>query len=134
MVHKRTKEGWEGIPAQQYKDQPGTWMGVSRFTFEPLASTDFEMRYFEIEPEGYTSLEEHEHEHCVFVISGHGEVWLDQIWQPIAVSDFVYVAPWQKHQFRNSGNVPFGFVCVVDRVRDRPQVSSSCDLPDPSRI
>lgn len=129
MVYKRNENGWAGIERQVYKDEPGTWEGVSRFTFSPDALTQFEMRYFEITPGGYTSREEHEHEHCVVVVSGRGEVWLDGEWQSIGQDDYVQVRGWQMHQFRASEDSPLGFICVVDRVRDRPQLASSCDLP-----
>ncbi|MBI2536308.1 MAG: cupin domain-containing protein, partial [Gemmatimonadetes bacterium] len=36
--------------------------------------------------------------------------------------DCVYVAPGTTHQFRATGTEPLGFLCMVDRVRDRPQV------------
>lgn len=129
MVHKREGSGWQGVDRQVYKDEPGTWEGVSRFTFSPTALTQFEMRFFEVEAGGYTSLEEHEHEHCVFIVSGRGEVWLEEKWQELAPGDFVQVKGWQTHQFKASPTESLGFVCVVDRVRDRPQVKSSCDLP-----
>jgi len=33
----------------------------------------------------------------------------------------VYVDTLEPHQLRNSGAEPFGFYCIVDRERDRPQ-------------
>jgi len=39
--------------------------------------------------------------------------------------DTVYVAPWTPHQFLAVGTEPFGFFCIVDAERDRPQLVSS---------
>jgi len=34
----------------------------------------------------------------------------------------VYIAPGDPHQFRNDeGDEPFGFLCIVNAERDRPQ-------------
>ena len=34
--------------------------------------------------------------------------------------DVAYVAPLEPHQLRNETDRPFGFFCIVDRLRDRP--------------
>jgi mannose-6-phosphate isomerase-like protein (cupin superfamily) len=39
----------------------------------------------------------------------------------INVNDIAYVQPSQPHQLRNPGAENFGFFCIVDRQRDRPQ-------------
>ncbi len=51
-----------------------------------------------------------------------GKVVLGEETHAIARFDCVYVAPGTQHQFRATGREPLGFLCVVDRVRDRPQV------------
>jgi oxalate decarboxylase/phosphoglucose isomerase-like protein (cupin superfamily) len=35
--------------------------------------------------------------------------------------DAVYVPPLTPHRWTNGGDEPFGFLCTVDRDRDRPQ-------------
>src|SRR3954468_515192 len=60
---------WQGVEEKPYK-QGGGWEGVARF---PLAARDgFELRYFEIAPGGYSSLEKHEHAHVVIALRGRG--------------------------------------------------------------
>ena len=56
--------------------------------------------------------------------------------------DTVYVAPWTPHQFLAGDDGPFGFFCIVDAERDRPQavsqqegqlaqaVGAQSDIPD----
>jgi quercetin dioxygenase-like cupin family protein len=82
--------------------------------------TNFQVRYFEIAPAGFTTLEHHRHEHAVVVLRGRGEVRLGDAWHEVGFGDVVYVAPDEVHQLRNPGAEPFGFLCMVDAERDRP--------------
>jgi len=113
---------WQGVPVADYKSSADHWAGVSRMVLVGDAGekTHFQLRYFEIAPGGFSSLEHHEHEHAVFVVRGQGEVQLgDQVYQ-VGFGDTIYVAPQEAHQFRNPRQEPFGFLCVVDAERDRP--------------
>jgi quercetin dioxygenase-like cupin family protein len=84
-------------------------------------STRFHVRYFEIAPGGFTSLERHQHEHVVVVLRGRGHVQLGGQVHVVGYGDTVYVAPQESHQFRNaSADEPFGFLCIVDAERDGP--------------
>jgi ribulose-bisphosphate carboxylase large chain len=85
-------------------------------------TTAFHVRYFEIAPGGFTSLEEHGHEHVVLVLRGRGQVRLGGAAAELSFGDLVYVAPRESHQFWNDSAEPFGFLCIVDAVRDRPVV------------
>ena len=78
------------------------------------------MRYFEIEPGGYSSLEKHVHEHVVIGVRGNGVLVNSTGIHELGVHDIAYVKPLEQHQLRNNGDVPFGFYCIVDRKRDRP--------------
>jgi ribulose-bisphosphate carboxylase large chain len=116
---------WQGIPVAPYKEAGDHWRGVRRTVLVGQAGerTAFQVRYFEIAPGGYSSLEEHEHEHAVVVLRGRGEVRLGEAVHDLGFGDTVYVAPREVHQFRNpSAAEPFGFLCVVDAERDRPRV------------
>jgi quercetin dioxygenase-like cupin family protein len=116
--------GWEGIQALAYKPAADHHCGVVRNTLigDSGERTAFHVRYFEIAPGGFTSLERHEHEHVVIVLRGGGEVRLGVERHPLAFGDAVYVAPWETHQLHNpSSSEPFGFLCLVDACRDAPQ-------------
>jgi mannose-6-phosphate isomerase-like protein (cupin superfamily) len=58
----------------------------------------------------------------VLVIRGRGRVTLGDTSYDIAPFDCVYVSPGVAHQFRATGGEPLGFLCTVDRERDRPEV------------
>lgn len=110
-----------------YKDEPGTWVAVTRRVLHPSAQTSFETRYFEIAAGGYTSFEKHQHEHVVVVLRGSGRVRLEDTWTDIHEGDSVRVSGMTPHQFVNSSEVPFGILCIVDRDRDRPILLGSAE-------
>jgi mannose-6-phosphate isomerase-like protein (cupin superfamily) len=116
---------WRGIEPREYKTESASFVGVTRQTLigdgVGEETTSFITRYFEVEPEGYSSLERHQHPHSVVVLRGRGSVRLGDEVFDIEPFDCVYIAPGTVHQFRSGGEEPLGFLCVVDRVRDRPE-------------
>jgi ribulose-bisphosphate carboxylase large chain len=113
---------WQDIPVTGYKEAAAHWKGVSRTVLVGNAGeqTAFHVRYFEVAPGGYTSREEHAHEHVVVVLRGRGQVLFGAEVHELGFCDTVYVAPHEVHQFRNLAAEPFGFLCIVDSRRDRP--------------
>ncbi len=112
---------WADVPPVSYKNEGESWRAVTR---HPLIGapdgTPFHVRYFEVEPGGYTTHERHEHQHVVVALRGDGEVRLGNRWQAIRFGDVVFVASNDPHQFRATGDEPFGFLCIVSAERDRP--------------
>src|SRR5262245_5863437 len=101
--------GWDGIAITEYKAAAEHHCGVTRQTLigQRGETTTFHVRYFEIAPGGYSSLEHHAHEHFVIVLRGHGEVQFGDSIHDLASGDAAYVAPHEVHQFRNlSGTEP----------------------------
>lgn len=123
-VLKSEQYRWESVALREYKREEARSRGTTRQTLlgegegeEPL---NFLTRYFEIEPGGNSSLERHEHPHAVVVLRGAGRVQLGRKSHAIEPHDCVFVSPGTAHQFRAAKNEPLGFLCVVDRLRDRP--------------
>lgn len=114
---------WETVPLEEYKGDPALFEGVTRQVLlgsnEGEEALNFELRYFEVEPGGHTTLEQHQHPHAVMVLQGRGTVVLGSETRGIQPHDCVYVSPELVHQFRADCGERLGFVCVVDRVRDR---------------
>lgn len=115
---------WKGIPPKEYKDDTTCYEGVRRYSLlgegDDEQQLNFQTRYFEVSPGGYTSLEYHRHPHSVVIIRGSGEVILGNEVYAIDLHDVVFVAPGTPHQFQAGDTEPLGFLCVVDRYRDRP--------------
>lgn len=76
-------------------------------------ATHFCMRLFEIGPSGYTPLHTHDWEHEVFVHSGLGEVFMKDAWHLLQRGTAVLIPPNTTHQFRNTSDKPFVFVCLI---------------------
>ena len=114
---------WDGASDEPYKREDGDYAGVRRVNLAGMhgENTSFHFRYFEIEIGGFTTLEKHRHEHVVMVLRGRGEVQIDGQWHEVGFGDVFYVPPEAVHQLRHPGSgEPFGFVCVVDAMRDKP--------------
>ncbi len=124
-VIRSEKFRWAGVPALPYRDRPDHYRGVVRHVLlgggEAGERLTFQTRYFEVEPGGYTMLERHGHPHAVVVIRGAGTARLGDDDHAIGPFDCVYVAPDAVHQFRADRGEALGFLCIVDRVRDRPR-------------
>lgn len=119
---------WRGVPLKAYKEEPAPYRDLTRQVVlgegPGEEALQFITRYFEVLPGGYSTLEVHQHPHAVIVLRGTGHVVLGGETHSIAPFDAVYVAPGTRHQFRATGGEPLGFLCVVDRIRDRPQAVS----------
>ncbi len=123
---------WEGAIEDAYKAQGDHFRGARRQTLigEPAGQSApaFETRYFEVAPGGYTTLEQHQHAHVIVIFRGCAEIILDQELMAVEPLDCVYIAPCTWHQIHATGEEPLGFLCIVDRDRDRPQ------RPDPETL
>lgn len=119
---------WEGILPVEYKenagDAPGMgWRGVKRYSLgrPPYIGAQFALRYFEIEPGGYSSLEKHAYVHLVVVIRGRGRALVGTQVFDLKPFDVLYVPPLVPHRWLNPYEEPFGFLCPADAERDKPQ-------------
>ena len=84
----------------------------------------FAMREFEVAPGGHTPRHRHPYEHEVFVLEGEGVVVEGDREHPLKEGDVVYVAPNEVHQFRNTGDRPIRFLCLVpNSVYEAPVVA-----------
>lgn len=114
---------WEGVEPRPYKEQGTDFKGIVRHTLARGGElpAGFELRYFELAPGGYSSLEKHRHVHFVIAIRGAGKALVGDRVCELEPFDAIYVPPVTAHRFVNEGTEPFGFLCPVDAERDRPQ-------------
>lgn len=113
---------WAGVDLAPYKaadDAP--FKSISRQTLLSDPRLLAELRYFEIEPCGYSTLERHEHMHVVVVLRGGGKCLIGEEVYDLGLNDLVTIEPWTWHQFRAPRAAPLGFLCLVNAERDRPQ-------------
>jgi mannose-6-phosphate isomerase-like protein (cupin superfamily) len=113
---------WNGVPVLNYKEEGTHFKAISRqVLFEPSPKLGAELRYFEIEPGGHSTLERHDHIHSVMVIRGRGHCLVGDTVYEIADNDLVSVPTMTWHQFRATTGEPLGFLCLVNADRDRPE-------------
>ena len=129
--HRRrtAKSRWQGVDVLEYKKQTDApFLDVTRqvlFDDPALAS---QLRYFEVAPGGHTTLERHEHAHAVVVHRGAGRCLIGDRVYALSEHDLVHVPALTWHQFRADDDAPLGFLCMVNAVRDRPQLPSADDI------
>jgi quercetin dioxygenase-like cupin family protein len=106
---------WENIPLRAYGLENSTAQGATRQILigDDEGSPNFNLRYFAVQPGGHTSLDQHAHDHGVYVLHGHARLRLSEEIQEIHPGDVVYISGNEVHQFFTLGAEPFGFLCVV---------------------
>lgn len=118
---------WAGVEERVYKppaagaERGMDWRDVTRHRLGPAGDAGFELRYFELGPGGYSSLEKHAHVHLIVAVRGAGRALVGDRLVDLAPLDALYVPPGTPHRWINEGDEPFGYLCAVDAERDRPQ-------------
>ena len=106
-----------------YKDEASApFRSVTRQVLASAPDLAGELRYFEVAPGGWTTLERHQHVHAVTILRGSGHALVGEDVLEIGPLDLVSVPAMAWHQFRATSLEPLGFLCMVDAARDRPQL------------
>ena len=120
---------WRDVEVLEYKREGAApYRGVTRQVLFDDAALKCQLRYFEVEPGGHTTLERHEHAHAVVIQQGAGRCLVGDTVYDVAPFDLVHIPAMTWHQFRAAAGEPLGFLCMVNAERDRPQ------LPDDEQL
>jgi len=121
---------WEGITELAYNQDPGSPFSqvTRRVLFDAPHGLGVQVRYFEVAPGGWSTLEHHGHAHEVIPIRGRGGVLVQDTVHHVAPHDLIYIPSWAWHQLRAEGEEPFGFLCLVTVERDRPVLPTPEDI------
>lgn len=120
---------WDGVARMPYKeDGAAPFKAIARQTLFSNPDLASELRYFEMATDGYSTLERHGHVHAVMILRGRGHCLLGAAVHAVKRHDLVTIPPWTWHQFRATEGEAFGFLCMVDASRDRPQLPSPEEL------
>lgn len=87
---------WEGRDILDYKNTDGnSFHNVKRIELTGRfgEKTAFDVRYFEVQPKGYTSYETHRHEHVIIGVRGLGTLIIGNRTLDLKVNDIAYIAP-----------------------------------------
>jgi quercetin dioxygenase-like cupin family protein len=74
---------------------------------------NFCMRFFELSSGGYSPMHSHEWEHEIIIHAGKGEILCEKEWVPVTRGYTVFIPGNEEHQFRNAGDEPLVFACVI---------------------
>jgi S-methyl-1-thioxylulose 5-phosphate methylthiotransferase len=130
-AHRAHRGGfrWDEVDLHAYKDEGcAPFRDITRQTLFKRLDLAGELRYFEVAPGGYSTLERHRHVHAVMIIRGRGRCLVGDEVRDIAAYDLVSIDPMLWHQFRAAPDEPLGFLCMVDIERDKPQLPDTEDL------
>lgn len=120
---------WEGVDVLAYKEEGSApFKSITRQVLFQRSDLGCELRYFEMQPGGYSTLERHEHVHAVTIFRGRGTCLVGREVREVAAPDLVTIPPMTWHQFRASRGEPFGFLCMVNAARDKPQLPTEEEL------
>ena len=120
---------WEQVPLHPYKEEgDAPFRAITRQTLFNDPGFGCELRYFEMDAGGHSSMERHEHMHAVLILRGEGHCLLGDQVRALKQNDLVTIPAWEWHQFRASSGAPMGFLCMVNQVRDKPQLPSAEEL------
>jgi quercetin dioxygenase-like cupin family protein len=94
-------------------DEGASKLKVRWLITKDIGAKNFAMRLFEMEPGGHSPLHNHAWEHEVFILEGEGVVGGERGETRFKAGDVVFVAPNDRHQFRNNGKTLVKFLCLV---------------------
>jgi quercetin dioxygenase-like cupin family protein len=120
---------WDDVACMPYKeDGAAPFKDISRQVLFAEPKLGCELRYFEMAAGGYSTLERHEHMHAVMVLRGHGQCLVGDEVRPVKQFDLVTIPSMTWHQFRATEGEPLGFLCMVNALRDKPQLPNQQEL------
>jgi quercetin dioxygenase-like cupin family protein len=114
-----------GVIRRRQPDGEWVWQDTEIYTYNSNNATkqvlvghddgahNFEMRVFTIPPRGFSSLDEHAHDHGVLILKGKARVMLGDRYEEVCEGDSVYIPGMERHQFENLTDQPFVFLCVI---------------------
>jgi mannose-6-phosphate isomerase-like protein (cupin superfamily) len=120
---------WDGVEERPYKeDDRALFKSITRQVLFSDPEMHAELRYFEVAAGGFSTLERHQHMHAVLILRGRGHCLIGGEVKSLETRDLVTVPPLTWHQFRASKGEPLGFLCMVNALRDKPQLPGAEDL------
>jgi quercetin dioxygenase-like cupin family protein len=120
---------WQDVAYQPYKqDGSAKFKDISRQVLFHQDALGCELRYFEMDAGGFSTLERHEHAHAVMILRGQGDCLVGDTVRAVKSLDLISIPAWEWHQFRATKGEKLGFLCMVNKERDRPVLPTADDL------
>ena len=129
-IHRKARDyRWDGVDELPYKeDDRALFKSITRQVLFSDPEMKGELRYFEVAPGGFSTLERHAHMHAVLILRGRGHCLIGSEVKALETRDLVTVPALTWHQFRATLGEPLGFLCMVNALRDKPQRPTAEEL------
>ena len=101
----------EDVPAEEPENMPG--VKIRWVIDRKRGAENFAMRVFEVDPGAATPLHNHWYEQEMYILDGQGALVSDKSESPIKEGHVLWVAPYEKHQIKNTGQTTLKFICCV---------------------
>ncbi len=122
---------WDNVNVLSYKEHGTNFKNITRqVLFDGLADIPCQLRYFEVQEGGYSSLERHVHVHLVLILRGCGQVMLGDTIHDVKEKDIITIPSKTWHRFRANAKSPLGFLCLVNVDRDKVQLPTAEQLSE----
>ncbi len=103
---------YRGVEAKD-AEEGASKLKVRWLITKDMGAENFAMRFFEMDPEGYSPFHSHAWEHEVFILEGEGIVVGGGEERKFRTGDVIFVPPNEKHQFKNTGETTVKFLCLI---------------------
>jgi len=108
--------------SREYRDVPKEPVGEDKsirwLIGEPEGAPNFAMRIVEFEPGAVFETHQHPYEHEIFVLEGEGIAHTPNGEERMCPGVALYVPPSEPHGYRNVGDNPLRFICVIPHPKD----------------
>jgi quercetin dioxygenase-like cupin family protein len=108
-------EDYHHVPAEEVEMIGAENVVVRWLLGKDSPAPNFYLRLFEVQPGGHSPYHTHAMEHEIFILEGQGRINAKGKFFPVSAGSFALVEPNEEHQFENSGETVFKFLCVVPR-------------------
>ena len=103
-----TKVELEEPTEEGIKDMKVRWLITKKD-----GANNFAMRLFEVKPSGHSPLHQHDWEHEVFILEGHGVARDKENEVQFKQGDIFFIPPMEWHQLINTGKEILKFLCLI---------------------
>ena len=103
------------VPAMPVEMEGASGVQIQLLVHKAEGAPNFFMRQFTVAPGGHTPQHAHGWEHECYILEGEGVMATDDGDKPIGPGDCLFIAGQDVHQFRNTGQTPLKFLCLVPR-------------------
>lgn len=86
---------------------------VMEYKAQEAGETELNIKFFEMNPGGYSPLHNHSEQHQLIITDGEGSVFDGEKTAAIRADDIAYIAPNEPHQLRSVGDKPLKFICLT---------------------